>query len=245
MRLPLLRTAATLLCALLVGAAAAASVERPPTWVSLTPAQRQALAPLQRDWSTLETDRKQKWIEVAARFPAMPADERRRIQERMAEWARLTPTERARARIQFQEAQQLPAGERQARWQAYQSLSAEDRKSLAQQAKPAARAASAAVATSKPRIAANANAGSTKRNGVAAATVPAARPVAPAVVQAKPGATTTTLSARATPPSHSRPGMPKIAATPGFVDPATLLPRRGPQGAAVRAAAADGPPAQP
>jgi hypothetical protein len=31
--------------------------------------------------------------------------------------------------------------------------------------------------------------------------------------------------------------MPKIAATPGFVDPATLLPKRGPQGAAAQRAA--------
>ncbi len=33
----------------------------------------------------------------------------------------------------------------------------------------------------------------------------------------------------------------KIAATPGFVDQATLLPKRGPQGAATRAAAASVP----
>jgi hypothetical protein len=61
--------------------------------------------------------------------------------------------------------------------------------------------------------------------------------IAPVVVQATPGATTTTMSVRAVPPAHNQPGLPKIAATPGFVDPATLLPQRGPQGAAVRAAA--------
>ena len=239
MPLPVSSWCAALLCGLLVGVAAASDMDRPPTWVSLTPTQRQVLAPLQRDWPTLDTARKQKWLQVAARFPAMPSDERLRIQERMAEWARLTPAERASARIQFQETRGMPAGDRQALWQAYQSLSPEERMSLARKAKPAVRAASAAVASVKPRT--TAEAGSAKRSVVGPATSPAAKPLPATVVQGKPGATTTSLAARPSSAPHSRPGAPKIAATPGFVDPATLLPRRGPQGAAVRAAAAEGP----
>jgi len=42
------------------------------------------------------------------------------------------------------------------------------------------------------------------------------------------------MSQPATPPAHHQPGMPKIAATEGFVDRSTLLPQRGPQGAAMR-----------
>jgi hypothetical protein len=244
-RLP--QFAFALLCALLVSVASSATVERSPAWVALTPAQREVLAPLHNDWSSLETNGKQKWLEVAARFPSMPADERLRVQQRMAEWARLTPAERTRARVQFQEARQLSAGERQARWQAYQALSEEEREKLALQAKPAARAASAAsaaLASAKARSLAEAS--NKKRNLVVApAAAVAVRPVAPAVVQAKPGATTTTMSTRASPPPHNPPGMPKIAATPGYVNPATLLPRRGPQGAAVRSAAATDPGAQP
>jgi hypothetical protein len=60
-------------------------------------------------------------------------------------------------------------------------------------------------------------------------------------VQAKPGATTTLMSQRALPPAHHQPGLPKIAATEGFVDHSTLLPQRGPQGAAVRAEPASSP----
>ena len=51
-------------------------------------------------------------------------------------------------------------------------------------------------------------------------------------MQAKPGATTTPLSARPSPPLHQQAGLPKVAATPGFVDSKTLLPQRGAQGAA-------------
>jgi hypothetical protein len=238
-RVPL---AGALAFALLCGAALAAAGG--PTWASLTPAQQQALAPLQKDWPQIEANRKQKWLEMSARFPGMPADERQRVQARMAEWARLTPTERANARLHFQEARQVPAEERQARWEAYQALPEEERRKLAQHARPAA--APAASASARPRpAAASEPAGAKRPAGAAPLTAVAPRPVAPIVVQAKPGATTTTLTTKAPTPSHSQPGTPKIAATPGYVDPTTLLPKRGPQGAAVRAAASADPAEQP
>ena len=236
----------TLLAGLLVlhlGAAMAADLARSPGWNGLSIAQKQALAPLQRDWATLDEQRKEKWLEVAARFPAMSADERARVRERMTEWARLTPSERARARLQFQEAQQLPAAERQARWQAYQSLSPEERSKLAQRAKPVIKAASAP--DNPPRVAATPAASSGKRNIVQATALPPSRAVSPTVVQAKPGATTTSMATKVTPPAHHQTGLPKIAATPGFVDSATLLPKRGPQGAAVRSAATSSSANQP
>lgn len=240
-RLPLLAGAGLLILSL--GAWAQASIEGAPTWASLTPAQQQALAPLQREWSTIDGTRKQKWLEVAAKFPRMPADERKRVQERMAEWARLTPNERAGARLQFQEAKRVPAEERQAKWQAYQALSPQERASLAQRAKPPAKAASGTG--DKPRVTAAPDA-TAKRNVVVSTGVnPPTRVVAPTVVQAKPGATTTSIAKRASPPLHHQAGLPKIAATPGFVDPATLLPRRGPQGAGARAAASADPAEQP
>ena len=62
------------------------------------------------------------------------------------------------------------------------------------------------------------------------------RAVAPTVVQAASGATTSLMNKRPAPPTHQQPGLPKIAASPGFVDRATLLPQRGPQGAATRSA---------
>lgn len=228
------------LCGLLLALAAMPSrAEEGPAWGTLSAAERQALAPLQRDWSTIDANRKQKWLEVAARFPRMPANERQRVQERMASWAALSPAERTRARLQFQESRQISPEERKAQWEAYRSLPEDERKALAQRARK----------TSKPTPAPAANgpstAGVTKNNVVEAARTPPPRPVAPTVVQANPGATTTTMATRAAPPPHHQTGLPKIVATPGFVDPATLLPRRGPQGAAVRSAAASEPKKRP
>lgn len=186
-----------------------------PSWASLSPAQRQALAPLERDWPGIDEARKAKWLELAPRFHKMPPDEQRRVQERMAEWARMSPAERGRARLNFQESKQFSPQEKQERWQAYQALPAEQRKALANPPKADAPAAKPAAPTSMP----------------ASGAAPAGRQVktvAPTVVQAKPGATTTLIN-KTPPRADQRPSQPVIAARPGQVDSATLLPRSGPQ----------------
>jgi len=235
------RTVPALVLALLIGAAGLAWAD-PPAWESLSPAQKQALAPLARDWSSIDPSRKEKWLEVAARFPKMPADERLRMQDRMAAWARLTPADRGRARLQFQETRQLPAEEKQACWEAYQALSEDQRQTLVQRARPPAK--SAPGADSGGRSDAVLDKSTAKSNLVVPLPAPRARSVSPSVVNARPGATTTTVTTRAKPPPHHQPGLPKIAATQGFVDQATLLPQRGPQGAAVSAGPASAPAAQ-
>lgn len=215
-----------------------------PAWSALTAMQKQALAPLRPTWDANDAPRKMKWIEVADRFPGMPADERRRVQERMAAWAAMTPSERARARVQFQETRRIGAEERQARWQAYQALPEDERKRFAQAAKKPPPAPSAS-ASSKIATAAKPDPGNAKRNLVATSPSLAPRVVAPTMVQAKPGASTTTVATQAKPPLHHQHGLPKIVATPTFVDPTTLLPRRGPQAAAMRTAASSDPTRQP
>jgi hypothetical protein len=222
------------------GAAWSAETDPGAAWSQLTPAEQQALAPLAKDWSHIEAPRRAKWLEVASRFPTMPAAERARVQARMAEWARMTPAERGRARLQFQEAKQVSPTERQAKWQAYQALSEDERRALNQRARPAPKPA---VAASAPPAATADPGNAGKKNVVQVTATPRAKAVTPTSQQARPGATTTPMTTRAAPPAHHQTGMPKIAATPGFVDPATLLPKRGPQGAAVRSAAASSEPA--
>lgn len=226
---PLLRLLSGALLAAGLGVAVAAP-EAPPRWDALNPAQQQALAPLQQHWSGIDADRKQKWLQVAARYPRLGAAERERLQQRMTDWARLSPEERARARLQFQETRRLPAEERQARWEAYQALSEDERRALAERRRPGERAA-AATATSGARTGSTDSTG--KRNIVQPVATPPRKVVSPTVVQARPGATTSPVTRPAAPPAHHQAGLPKVAATPGFVDRATLLPQRGPQGAAV------------
>lgn len=203
-------------------------------WTALNGAQRSALAPLQRDWETIGSSHREKWLEVASRFPTMPAAERQRVQERMAEWARLSPAERTQARLQFKEARQVSPEDRQAKWDAYQALPEEQRRELAERAQPAVNGKAAAAGSFEVRAGSSTD---SKGNIVQPQRGVAAKPVAPAVLQAKPGATTTLISSPAAlPPPHHQPGLPKIAATEGFVNPSTLLPKRGPQGAAAQPA---------
>jgi len=196
-----------------------------PAWSSLTPAQRSSLAPLERDWANIDPQRKQKWLEISARMPKMPPEERERMQARMHEWAGMSAQERGQARLRYQEARQLSPQERQQRWEAYQALPPEQRRQFAEQATPAtARPAPHAVPSTKSNLVPD------------PAEVGKPRAVGPTVIQAKPGATTTLITRRPTPPAHQQTGLPKIAATPDFVDRTTLLPRKGPQGAAARTA---------
>lgn len=198
-----------------------------PDWRSLSPSQRDALKPLERDWSTIDAQRKQKWIELAGRFDRMSPDERGRVQQRMTDWVKLSPKQRNEARLNYQGARELSPQERQERWEAYKALPEEQRRSLAASAK--ANAAKPVARSEKTAPAAGAKV-NTVPNPLLEARKPGA--VAPGVVQARPGATTNLLSARPAQPPNQQTGLPKVAATPEFVDKTTLLPQRGPQGAA-------------
>jgi len=215
-----------------------------PTWNSLSPNQRTALQPLEREWRIIGSEHKQKWLEVIAQFPLKSVDERQRIQARMTEWASLTPEQRGAARMQFKQAQQLAPSDRQARWEAYQALPEAEKKELAARAAPAATTGISSKHRAQVADASGADSGNvqTKSNEVVPPDVRRqARSVAPTLVQAPAGATTTLISKHPTPPAHQQAGLPKITASPSFVNPSTLLPKRGPQGAAVVSASASAP----
>lgn len=203
-----------------------------PTWTELTPSQRQALLPLQAHWSGIDAQRKQKWLDVALRFTGLPEVQQKRLHERMLDWATMSPAQRNAARINFEELRKLPAAERQTRWETYQNLSAEERQALNAQAssRPAAASAPQAAAARKTPAIDSVQAKSNIVKAPTTATPP--QPVAPGKVLAGVGTSTRPISKPPTPPRHQQAGLPKIAATSEFVQADTLLPQRGPQGAA-------------
>lgn len=211
-----------------------------PSWAQLSPAQRTALAPLQGEWDRIEAARKQKWLEVASRFHAMPPERQARVRERMNDWARKTPTERGEARVNFQQSKKVPKEDKQARWEAYQALPPEERAALAARAKPTTPPAGPARALRAAPV--DAQAPKSNIVGPTASTAPPPRPVTPTVVQGNAGATTSLVTKTPTPPAHQPAGQPKIAASPKVVDRTTLLPKSGPQAPGVRAPTAAKPP---
>ena len=221
-----------------------ASAPRPPPatvgggrWQALTADQRDILAPLEAEWPRLPTVSRQKWLALAGRYRALPPIERERISSRMQEWVRLSPEERGRTRLTFEEAKQVPLGRRQARWEQYQALSADERQRFEAEAAARHDAAlrAARAGRAEPSPATTADGVRPKVNATPTQPAPGAvpLPVAPTVVRAGQGATTRSMGQTPVPPAHQQAGMPKIATTPELVNRATLLPRQGPQATAV------------
>ena len=185
-------------------------------WSALTPTQQSALAPLKNDWHSIDAIRRQKWLEVVARFPSLPPEERQRIQERMSEWARMTPDERGRVRLQFQELRQISSKQRQALWDAYLALPIEERRALAESARTV------------PKVTAGKDTTSPGGRAIAPrAPTPSqsAKVVAPTVVQGKPGASTTLISRTEAPSAVAQEPRPKVDYGKTALDRRTLLPK--------------------
>lgn len=126
------------------GPGAAAAVAGRIEWHNLNGAQRTALAPLERDWSSLGPDQQRKWVALTQNFNRMTPQERATLQGRMTEWANLTPAQRTQARLNFGEVRKVPTDERRAKWEEYQALPEEERARLARERpKPPAGAAPA------------------------------------------------------------------------------------------------------
>lgn len=190
-----------------------------PAWAALTPEQRKVLAPLEREWGSFSANRKSKWLDISGRFAKMPPAEQARLQERMTTWAKMSPAERGRARLSYQEAKQLSPQARQERWKAYQALPDNERRALAAKAAPPAVSPAPGGSTPKALM------GSPSGNPASKPRPPLVQSIAPTIVQAKPGATTTSVSKIAKPPSQPNGRQPVIASKAGQLDRATLLPR--------------------
>jgi len=103
-------------------------------WQSLTSAQRQALQPLAGTWSTLSDTQKKKWLALSHNYASLSVTEQQKLHQRMTEWAALTPKQRTQARLNFSQTQQLPAADKQERWEVYQTFTPEQKKHLAETA---------------------------------------------------------------------------------------------------------------
>lgn len=101
-----------------------------PAWQQLSAQQKLTLAPLAKDWDSMENLRKRKWLGIAERFPAMTAEQQQRMQQRMREWAALTPDQRSKVRDTYKDFAQLPPEQKRVikeKWEAYSNLPADEK----------------------------------------------------------------------------------------------------------------------
>lgn len=102
-----------------------------PLWSELTEAQRQALAPLSGKWDSVSEAQKRKWLAMSQNYPKMSGAEQAKLHSRMTEWVALSPQQRTQARLNYGNTQQISPDDKKAKWEAYQALSAEEKKKLA------------------------------------------------------------------------------------------------------------------
>ncbi|MBT2325110.1 DUF3106 domain-containing protein [Variovorax paradoxus] len=122
--------------------APSASVPRPkqlvskPLWRDLSTRQQRALEPLAPHWDGLTEPHKRKWLALSRNYASLPPADQEILHSRMTEWASLSNQQRTQARLNFAEVKQVPVDERKAKWEAYQALSEEEKRKLAERASP-------------------------------------------------------------------------------------------------------------
>jgi hypothetical protein len=107
-----------------------------PLWRELTARQQRALEPLAPHWDSLTEPHKRKWLALSRNYATLPPADQEILHSRMIEWAALSNQQRTQARFNFAEVKQVPVDERKAKWEAYQALSDEEKRKLAERATP-------------------------------------------------------------------------------------------------------------
>src|SRR5574337_495992 len=102
--------------------------EAGPPWTALSTAQKEALYPLAERWSLLSEVQKRNWLNLAAGFHALSPEEQQKMLTRITDWANLSAQQRSQARLNYAAAAKLPADSKRTQWEAYQALSAEEKK---------------------------------------------------------------------------------------------------------------------
>ena len=133
---------------------AAAKAHARPAWKDLTPAQQEALQPLAPQWDWLSKERKLKWLVISKNYQALPPDEQAKMHRRMSKWVTLSQQQRTQARQNFKRIKALTPEQKTAQWEAYQALSAEEKRKFAAQARirPAGAALVKPTSMSKLRL---------------------------------------------------------------------------------------------
>lgn len=114
---------------------AAAPAKSKPHWKDLTSAQQKALQPLAPHWDRLNEQRKLKWLVISKNYPSLNPAEQAKLHLRMSNWATLSQQQRSQARQNFKDIKGLSPEQKVSEWEAYQALSPEEKRKLANQAR--------------------------------------------------------------------------------------------------------------
>lgn len=82
-------------------------------WITLTPMQQKALAPLAQQWNTLPETQQKRLLATSKRYPLLSPEQKQLFQSRLTGWSRLTPAQRNRAREKYKAFSKLPPDKRE------------------------------------------------------------------------------------------------------------------------------------
>jgi hypothetical protein len=82
------------------------------SWRSLTPTQREALAPMVQQWDTLPELQRHRLLETAKHYSQLTPEQKQRYHGRLEKWSKLTPEQREAARKKYRAFNKLPAEKR-------------------------------------------------------------------------------------------------------------------------------------
>ena len=105
------------------------------SWNSLTPSQKDALSPLEKEWGRMSAAQRKKWLEVAKKAENMSPEGKARFKTHIQDWLNLTPEQRRQARQNFLGVKKLDSQLRTEQWRVYQKLPEEKKRALAARAK--------------------------------------------------------------------------------------------------------------
>ena len=137
--------------ALKYGARTVQQEESGPGWGTLTTPQKLALYPLAERWALISETQKRRWLALAASFSSLPQEEQSKLHERMTGWASLSAQQRNQARLNYAFTNRLAPDDKRTQWDAYQALSAAEKRALAAQAAPRPRGAATALHPVSPK----------------------------------------------------------------------------------------------
>ena len=92
--------------------------------------QQMALQPLAPYWERLSEERKRKWLLISRNFNNLNPADQGKLHRGMTEWVTLSQQQRIQARQNFNEIKKLSPEQKASEWEAYQALSAEEKRKL-------------------------------------------------------------------------------------------------------------------
>lgn len=81
-------------------------------WASLTPIQKEALAPIEQEWTQLPEKQRQRLIAASKRYPRLSPEQKQLFLTRLTEWSKLTQEQRNRAREKYKAFSKVPPEKR-------------------------------------------------------------------------------------------------------------------------------------